>query len=350
VVAGGVGATIVAHRELNPRSLAAGSATPAKVDHASPPAVAFPAVAYDGATQSLVMFDGAHTWTWDGTSWGRLQAGTAPSTGSPGRAGRVAFDPQSRTLILYIGGFQPACVPPGDDIARPCGPYHDPETWSWDGTEWHRLAATTPDHGVALALDPTDGRPLMLTSAADGCATVTWLWSGTAWTRSASPGPSWAVDRAEGHLVTDPVSGHLLLVEDIGEAFKEAQKSCTAESSSWQWDGSGWHHLAGSPPWPFPAQTFSLGPDPGSHQVIAFTQNAQTWTWDGSTWSQRHPAHSPGEGIGPSMEYDAAHNRLVFLTGLPGVGRGCEEPAETWTWNGSDWTQVDPGRPDCRHH
>ena len=351
VAAGGIGAVLVAHRQLAQRSSAdgAGSST-ASVAATGPTEAAFAPMAYDEASRSVVMFDGKDTWTWDGSAWQRRQTRTKPTTGGPGVTvtGRMAFDPQSRSLILYVQGFQPGCFDPGSDLGHPCGPYHDPETWSWDGTDWHRLAAQTPDGGLTLALDTTLARPLLLTGTANACGTVTWLWSGTSWTKSLATSPNLVMGDAEVLAVTDPLTDHVLLVEEANSAFNAKGASCMADSSTWEWDGSSWNRGAVGSPWPFPGQPFALGSDAGSHQVLAFTQNGDTWAWNGSAWSQLHPARSPSERIGPAMAYDTKHHRMILLGGMP--ANGCYQVVDTWTWSGSDWTQLRPGRPDCARH
>ncbi len=40
-----------------------------------------------------------------------------------------------------------------------------------------------------------------------------------------------------------------------------------------------------------------------------------TWTWDGTTWTQQHPATSPPVRCGTSMAYDAATGTVVLFGG-----------------------------------
>jgi hypothetical protein len=64
-----------------------------------------------------------------------------------------------------------------------------------------------------------------------------------------------------------------------------------------------------------------------------------TWTWDGSDWTQRHPVHSPPARYAAAMAYDAATAELVLFGGY-GRCQHCADGfhADTWTWDGSDWT------------
>lgn len=76
----------------------------------------------------------------------------------------------------------------------------------------------------------------------------------------------------------------------------------------------------------------------GDAGTITFA--ADTWTWDGSDWTQQHPAHHPVLFV-PFATYDYARSEVVLL-GFRPTGM------ETWTFNGVDWMQhpAVQGRPD----
>lgn len=61
---------------------------------------------------------------------------------------------------------------------------------------------------------------------------------------------------------------------------------------------------------------------------------ADTWVWDGTDWTQRSPATSPPGRSGHAMAYDTARGETVlFGGGTPA------RAADTWVWDGSDWAQ-----------
>src|SRR5581483_5946425 len=64
-----------------------------------------------------------------------------------------------------------------------------------------------------------------------------------------------------------------------------------------------------------------------------------TWTWNGTTWTQQYPATSPPARMWTQMAYDAA-TQTVILFG----GESLTTPAmsDTWSWNGTTWTQLSP--------
>jgi hypothetical protein len=60
---------------------------------------------------------------------------------------------------------------------------------------------------------------------------------------------------------------------------------------------------------------------------------ADTWNWDGTNWTQQHPATSPPAREGLSMTDDAARSQVVMF------GGGF---SDTWTWDGMTWTEKHP--------
>jgi hypothetical protein len=55
-----------------------------------------------------------------------------------------------------------------------------------------------------------------------------------------------------------------------------------------------------------------------------------------ATWTQQHPATSPPARYGASMSYDQATGDAVLFGG---VGSSGSYLGDTWTWNGTTWTQ-----------
>jgi hypothetical protein len=65
-----------------------------------------------------------------------------------------------------------------------------------------------------------------------------------------------------------------------------------------------------------------------------------TWTWDGTTWTKQAPAASPPPRYGAVMAYDAATSTAVLFGGNDGVNGGSAGLlGDTWTWDGTTWTQ-----------
>ena len=91
--------------------------------------------------------------------------------------------------------------------------------------------------------------------------------------------------------------------------------------------------------------------DPATSQLVLFGGGGQdglpgdTWTWDGTTWTQLAPAASPPPRQFEVMAYDPATSQLVLFGGS---GRG-GSLGDTWIWDGTTWTQqAPPASPSFR--
>lgn len=68
-----------------------------------------------------------------------------------------------------------------------------------------------------------------------------------------------------------------------------------------------------------------------------------TWEWDGQCWTRLSPPNSPSARQNHAMAYDESTSRVVLFGG---TGIGSNEPlGDTWTWDGTTWTQVSSGIP-----
>jgi hypothetical protein len=86
--------------------------------------------------------------------------------------------------------------------------------------------------------------------------------------------------------------------------------------------------------------------DPATNQLVLFGGSAttgtgfsnQTWTWNGTNWTQLHPATSPPGREDQQMAYDAATKTVILFSGFHGTGYW----DDTWSWNGTTWTKLSP--------
>jgi hypothetical protein len=253
------------HPAVSPPSGA--SAAPAAPGQ--PPKLSLPRllVADDAASGSLVLYGIPNsTWTWDGQSWHQVAA--APPARSADDTAAMAYDPGSRSVLLFL-------VPPGAGG----------QTWRWDGASWTELhPRTTPDVvDGSLAFDGS--RLLLFGTPADQVqgryVTQTWAWDGTDWSllTPAVPLPSVigftaAYDQARGRVVVS--------------------LDYNGEPETWLWDGATWSraHPQHEPPvrtgvaaWYDPrAQVVALY---GGTDVGTTAAQGDIWTWDGSDWSSK---------------------------------------------------------------
>ena len=62
---------------------------------------------------------------------------------------------------------------------------------------------------------------------------------------------------------------------------------------------------------------------------------SDTWTWDGSIWTQLSPVHSPPASQS-LMVYDSQRQEIVLVS---------TSQSDTWLWDGSDWTDTGAAAP-----
>jgi hypothetical protein len=178
--------------------------TQAPLNAALPDALDSYSLAYDAATRSLILVgdavpsnddasqpagrSGPETWSWNGSRWTYLHPATpAPAVDNPS----IAYDTATQQVVLFGGEIvtDPNNIPEGGPASS--------ATWLWNGTTWSE--ATTPvsppaRYGASMAYDPDLGTTVMFggvvgnVQAQPPSGTVTvfddmWSWNGTAWTQ-----------------------------------------------------------------------------------------------------------------------------------------------------------------------
>ena len=303
-------------------------------------------------------------------------APTIPAAGAPTEVNGMAFDTATGQLIAF-----------GTDPSSPSA-WPAPDTWVWNGTHWNQAVVTgrTPPArtGASMAYDPIR-QLIVLHGGYDqqtNWANDTWTWNGSQWSQQ-SPGQSPPADgyvRAQPMCWDAPLS-RVVMVNEQGNAAQSADPSQT-----WGYNGTDWARLMdsyepslgtrGAQPiamtcdnahnsvllfsqvngvpttWTYDNAThwtqvatsgttsanFVMASDDANLTVVMFGSNGDTWTWDGSKWTVQNPQHSPPARAGAAMAFDPVHGVVVMLGGsVPG---SATQLHDTWTWNGSDWTQA----------
>jgi hypothetical protein len=291
-------------------------------------------VAYDRARGRLVLFGGnvrrvayADTWEWDGTTWLQRQPATIP----PGRTrAAMTYDSHRREVLLF-GGYD--WNQTFDDL------------WAWDGTDWRpRQASVRPSARVwpAMTFDDVRGRAVMYGGHQAG--TDTWEWDGAAWhqLQPAAHPTSLAVGGPGHAMAFDSIRNQTLLL--VGDSL-------------WAWDGSNWRQLAQSSA-PSPRANPGIAADVTNSTALLFGGDPnpgpggdETWSWNGSAWTELQLTVRPPARAGHAMVADLSHGRIILFGG----GDSSTSPGVTlqdqWEWNGTAWTQVSPTvLPSARSH
>jgi hypothetical protein len=148
----------------------------------------------------------------------------------------------------------------------------------------------------------------------------------------------------------DPVADRIIM---FGGAPSINGGTPTAEM--WAWDGSNWATLtpARKPParW-----THGMVYDEDRRRIVLFgglaTDQASgalndTWEWDGTNWTQVTTTSAPSaRGIHGAITYDSSRKRVVLRGG--GIVPGQPTLGDTWTYDGTNWTEVTGAGPSPR--
>ena len=117
----------------------------------SPPSVEDPSIAYDAATQQVVLFGGelvsnpgnitqngeasGATWLWNGTTWTEASAPVS----APARFGAsMAYDPDLGATVLFGGVVGNVTADPPTGVITVFD-----DMWSWNGTMWIQMQPAT---------------------------------------------------------------------------------------------------------------------------------------------------------------------------------------------------------------
>lgn len=291
------------HRTLTCRSALVLAATTSlacaqwtqKAPTTSPTARVGAAMDFVPANLGAVLFGGSagialsnQTWVYDGLDW-TLQA---PATSPSGRFGaKLVYDAARARAVLYGGLATNISVPPPNN-----------DTWEWDGTNWTLMSPTTNAgnrYNYGMCYDTVRSRIVMYGGASTQLLTPpnnqTWEYQGTTWnlvTTTGNPGP------------------------------RERPAMC-------------FHQGLGK------AVMFGGGNGSG---VLD-----QTWLYDGvaGTWTQLTIAGSkPSARNAATMVYDADRNLCVLTGGQDTTG----VLSDTWTFDGTKWTQQPTTTQTVRDH
>lgn len=206
---------------------------------------------------------------------------------------------------------------------------------------WTALTpATSPSgrDGAAIAYDPKSGQVLLFGGADDNYNPLgdTWSWNGKTWTQL-SPGTS-PPARWGARMVYDPANGTVVLFGGIGDQ--------SFLNDTWTWDGSNWSQESPMHS-PSPRCLEAMAYDPSGNKVLLFggqydndtgtlSSYGDTWTWDGTDWTQLQPASSPPGRAFTAMEYDPQSQKVILHAG----DSSSVTSDDTWEWDGSDWTSL----------
>jgi hypothetical protein len=171
----------------------------------------------------------------------------------------------------------------------------------------------------------------------------TWLWDGTNWSAQ-SPSTRPPV-RCAHAMAWDATSGRMIL---FGGSTSLDPTNSPALADTWAWDGTEWTALAPTMA-PVGRASHTMTGDAARGTIVLFggaspaspnlNLSDETWTWDGSGWTQQVPARRPAARASHGAAYDPMRKRVVIFGG---GAYGFPSLSDSWEWDGTDWTQTTP--------
>ncbi len=185
----------------------------------------------------------------------------------------------------------------------------------------------------AIAYDAARQRVVLFGGRAGGgtLQADTWEWDGADWTQVADTGP-------------DARSGHALAYDSNRQRVGALRRRGGGSRPARRHLGVGRHGLdPGRRHRPrCPQRTRArLRLEPPAGRALrrrggGAALRADTWEWDGTDWTQVADT-GPDARSGHALAYDSNRQRIVLFGG---EAAGSALRADTWEWDGADWTQV----------
>jgi hypothetical protein len=285
-------------------------------------------VAYDVATQQVVVFGGLdsgdHTWLFDGHEWTLVNPGTSPA----GRSGAAAaYDPATKTVMLFGGSLGPGLSAN--------------DTWGWNGTTWQDLDAVgirpPAGEGAQMAWDNATGEMVLVTDAETTTGAETWAWDAGNWVRAGLG--DLTVSVSGDVLAYDPTTQTVLLVSPVSPD--------NGDSLALSWDGLSWRLLDENGP-----EIQGLALNPQIHTLLgcalatysaSFGVQDSCWEWTGARWIQLQAGVPPADSRQLMVEDEVADpdsSQVLMFAWLTRAIPGQPQPLHVWSWGGKVWTPL----------
>lgn len=349
--------------------------------------------AYDSARDRIVLFGGIvqtysgsagttltntpirDTWEFDGTAWHQiLPDGPAPDVIRPiltydpvrNQTVMVGFD-KNNAVVMYAydpvatkwNQLTPALLPAcATEVAMTwqgsnntilltggvcSGSASTEDTYEWDGTNWTKITLTTfagRYFGEAMTYDPDHQVVVMFggLSAANVLLAATYTYANTIWLSVGDL--DFPVPRSLFAFVSDPVRNMIYMYGGLNDV--------TGFFDFWRYQNGQFRpDLSGTQPsdCSLPIATF----DTDRQKMVMVCAGSATWEFDGTAWTQFDTSKTAPPGHEwSSLVYDQSLKKIVFFGGYNTANNSYLN--ETWTYDGTAWTQVTKNPPTSRSH
>ena len=315
----------------------------------TPPAVGGHALAYDEDREEVVFFGGGsaaeglerETWVLRGDRWTRIEAAEVPEARAEHA---MVYDARLRRTVLTGGTRDSGSF----DLGGFSGAGLD-EVWTFDGETWRDVSGSgTPQSQSrhTMAFNTAQQRIVLF-----GSQRRTWRFDTEGWSVIALPTFEVPPPRDDLGLVYDRARGQGVL---FGGSFF-SPPVLTLFDDTWLWNGVSWTQAVTAANATPPARVgHAMADDAARGRVVLFggfdetRVLSDTWLWNGTTWTLQTPANRPPARTDHEMVFDSNPSRRnVVLFG--GFVAGAGRLGDTWTWNGVDWTELAVEGPSARH-
>lgn len=163
------------------------------------------------------------------------------------------------------------------------------------------------------------------------------------WTQKQEVGPA---PRSGHAMAYDSVRGRTVLFGGSAPGHSRGFPG----GDTWEWDGENWTQMADAGP--SGRQSHAMAFDSQRNQTVLFGGSggrgggfflADTWAWDGENWTQLADSGPSGRNL-HGLAYDSARGVTVLFGGVGASGL----LTDTWEWDGTSWTQKADAGPSAR--
>jgi hypothetical protein len=307
-------------------------------------------IGYDSRIERVVVYGrntsatgSASTWqtyTWDGAQWTELASAARP--------------PRSCFALLEEGH--------GRGASLFCGSMKATERWRWQDAGWSvksRPSAPEARTGATMVYDERRRRIVLHggeTPESSSSDHETWEYDGSAWSEfQGYDGLSISFGGSTRNMIYDAARGVSLFVIALWSRPPEGGRDVEDEGTQTiAFDGSSWRQVAQDPLFPS-RNNYAIAYDAARSRAVLFGGErsfgsgevlADTWEWDGASWQQVLSATVPVARQSSAMAFDAVAGRTILFggTGERRFDGGLSVYGDTWSWDGSAWTQLAPGQ------
>ncbi len=204
--------------------------------------------------------------------------------------------------------------------------------WSLSNLGWEELPpagspAMTHHCGT---LDTERGVIILCGQKNPGTSTnnMTWEYNGTSWQQKNDLSAG-----LKGDVEIAYDSTRKKTIAYVGPGWSETG------TETWEYDGTNWMKIITAHSPAAAGDGALMQYDPISNNVVLITSTnnvfntnyAETWTYDGADWTLKTAGYPTNAMLG-GLAYDAAHGKMILIT----------TDSETWEWNGNDWSLLHP--------